>query len=50
MAIAKKCDICGEYFDYKRLADNCIKILNVDTRGAEYNAHDQYDACPKCVA
>lgn len=52
MAIAKKCDRCGKYYEpYNFACDsekiNGVKTLNIDDNG-KYFAQDTLDFCPEC--
>lgn len=53
MAIAKKCDICGAYYDSYNEANNLSKpngymLLNIDKKRQHWS-HGPYDCCPKCM-
>lgn len=48
MANAKKCDICGKYFDVKNKTVNYIKTAYKDTCGLITNG-TSVDACPQCA-
>lgn len=53
MAIAKKCDICGVYYDsynehYNKEKTNGFMFLNIDIHG-KYYAGNPTDCCPKCM-
>lgn len=52
MAIAKKCDRCGIYYDeYNTKNDkekiNTIMFINVDSYN-KYFSHGHHDLCPSC--
>lgn len=53
MAFAKKCDICGVMFDYKKSVKvNHIKLGDLDIwhgREPTYFGREAYDCCPDCV-
>ena len=46
MAIAKKCDRCGEYFDRDSRGYNQVSIDNSFTLG---NCLKSFDVCPTCM-
>ena len=53
MAIAKKCDLCGKYYEqynYKNSSSdtNGFMLLNIDANG-KYWSHSPYDCCPDCM-
>lgn len=53
MAFAKKCDICGEFYDpynIKRnpLNTNGFMLLNIDVEGGYYE-NQINDCCPTCM-
>ena len=52
MALAKKCDRCGKFYDEYNFAKddkniNGIMTLNLDEHD-DYYAHDPLDLCPSC--
>lgn len=52
MAIARKCDRCGLYYDeynvgYNAEKINGINLLNIDSNG-KYFSHGPQDLCPAC--
>lgn len=52
MAIAKKCDRCGELYEEYNVINsvkniNGIMTLNIDDRQKHYS-HGPYDLCPAC--
>ena len=46
MANAKKCDRCGEYFDYSSKGFNHLMLDNSYRLG---NNIKSFDLCPKCM-
>ena len=49
MANAKKCDICGDYYDRSYCADNRI-VFTYDTKDKYVPVTSiAYDCCPKCM-
>lgn len=53
MAIAKKCDICGKYYELYNVARNASKpngfmVVNIDSK-EQYFSHDALDCCPECM-
>lgn len=53
MSIAKKCDVCGKYYESyntKNKADepNGIMFVNIDEQ-QKYYAHKPIDTCPSCI-
>ena len=53
MAQAKKCDICGSFYNlYNTRRDsenvNGFVLLNIDAEGS-YFKHDSVDCCPTCM-
>lgn len=53
MAVAKKCDICGQLYEiYNTRNDaknvNGIMFVNIDGE-SKYYAHDVMDCCPECI-
>lgn len=54
MAVAKKCDICGSFYNlYNTCKDsenvNGFVLLNIDADGS-YFKHDSVDCCPECMS
>lgn len=54
MALAKKCDICGKFYETYNSKNNPnkpsgIMLVNVCANN-EYYAGDVLDCCPKCMA
>lgn len=56
MAMAMKCDICGEYYDYyKTIPNKEIYFNTVDlgirkqTDRTTLEAHNRLDCCPDCA-
>ena len=52
MAIAKRCDRCGCFYEQYNVGNSPTKIngfmtLNIDS-GQQYYSHGAYDLCPKC--
>ena len=52
MALAKKCDRCGKFYDGYNLVKNYkningIMTLNIDEQGHDYT-HKPLDLCPRC--
>lgn len=52
MALAKKCDRCGKFYEtYNTTNDNenisGIMTLNLDEQ-RKYYSHEPFDLCPKC--
>lgn len=47
MAEARKCDICGRYFDPKKTAVDRIKFGTYDTYG-RFKEFEAYDLCLVC--
>ena len=53
MAVAKKCDICGAFYEtYNESKDerkpNGFMTLNIDSK-QHYWSHEAVDCCPKCM-
>lgn len=53
MALAKKCDICGTFYDLYNHKNNKDKLngfmfLNIDESG-RYFSHNPVDCCPTCM-
>lgn len=53
MASAKKCDICGKYYERYHESNNKEKVngfmfLNIDTY-QKYYSHTATDCCPECM-
>lgn len=59
MASARKCDICGQYYDVPEINTfmhepwtntSMIRVLRLNDQG-DYGKHDvmQFDACEKCL-
>ena len=53
MAIAKKCDVCGTYYEPYNIKCsservNGLMFLNIDT-SQKYFSHNTIDCCPKCM-
>ena len=52
MAVAKKCDICGAYYDPYNWKEfdppNGFMYLNIDNEG-DYEKGEPYDCCPNCM-
>lgn len=59
MANARKCDICGKYYDAPEFETfsmepwvntSMVRVLRLKTAG-EYGKHDvmQFDSCEKCL-
>lgn len=54
MSIAKKCDICGNFYEpynIKNRAEkpNGFRFLNIDN-AQKYFSHDITDCCPDCMS
>lgn len=54
MASAKKCDICGEFYELYNVDSHAEKtngfmFLNIDSRG-KYFTHKAIDCCPNCMS
>lgn len=52
MAVAKKCDVCGEYYDYFTNPDivNHVDFQHIDEDGDVTRDNIKgYDICGKCV-
>lgn len=53
MAIARKCDICGRYYDpYNNTGclrkSNGVTFISV-TNSEEVSTNERYDCCPECI-
>ena len=50
MAKARKCDICGEYYDGYNLKNgsNGITFIRIHDDGSYTRVSDLIDLCPKC--
>lgn len=53
MALAKKCDICGKFYEfsggnYDKPA-NAIQLRSRNKTNTQYWELDTYDCCPKCI-
>ena len=53
MSIAKKCDICGKYYESYNTKNNSEKtnglmFLTIDDR-QQYHSHNVIDTCPECM-
>lgn len=53
MATAKKCDICGKFYELYNTEDdenkvNGLMLLNIDESG-KYFVHKAIDCCPTCM-
>lgn len=53
MAIAKKCDVCGDYYELYNVDRNASEpngfmMLNIDSK-QQYWSHKAVDCCPKCM-
>lgn len=53
MAIAKKCDICGSFYENYNMKDsekkpNGFILVNLDDE-RKYFAHNAKDCCPNCM-
>ena len=57
MAVAKKCDRCGKFYEYyagrntefkKSGKSNGLVLLDYDTKGG-YWVNKSYDLCPECM-
>lgn len=60
MSFARKCDICGEYYDVPAIEEylsepwtntSMVRILRLQDGNKTYNRHDimNFDACDKCL-
>lgn len=54
MASAKKCDICGAFYEQYNVNNNSEKtngfmFLNIDSR-SKYYTHTAIDCCPDCMS
>ena len=53
MAVAKKCDICGKFYELYNVKNdskntNGFMFLNINDE-RKYYAHDIIDCCPECM-
>lgn len=54
MASAKKCDICGRFYEYYESSYNGFKsingisLINID-RAQQYSTKITMDCCPECM-
>lgn len=54
MAVAKKCDICGSFYENYNMKDseknpNGFMLVNLDDK-RKYFVHNAKDCCPNCMA
>ena len=50
MALAKKCDICGDLYPYdSKVKINAIALGNLDQRACWSSYNVTYDCCPRCL-
>lgn len=54
MALAKKCDLCGDYYEPYNTAKhaenvNGIAYFNIDADRKSWTRHIVIDCCPKCM-
>ncbi len=57
MAVAKKCDRCGELYEYYgrenvddyKNKQNSVMICNIDESGDKYYNNGLKDLCPNCL-
>lgn len=55
MALAKKCDRCGKFYDHYPIDDtvlqyNAVRMIQKKFTGETKNSHAAYDLCPECMA
>lgn len=55
MALAKKCDRCGKFYDHYPIDDtvrqyNAVRTIQKKFTGETKNSHAAYDLCPECMA
>lgn len=55
MAKAKKCDICGKFYEMYNVRQdsrkpNGFQMLNIDADGRCYFSGPTVDCCPECMA
>ena len=53
MALAKKCDFCGDLYDSYNMRNdsaktNGVAFVNIDNK-QQYYTHGPYDCCPTCM-
>lgn len=48
MALARKCDICGEFFEYDPNGCDEISFRNLD-KNRSTSELEEYDCCPNCM-
>ena len=53
MAIARRCDRCGSYYDPHNDENNAekinsIKLININDTDNRYFSYGPYDLCPAC--
>ena len=49
MALARKCDRCGKYYDYYYEGPNAIRALSKDEKGAIIREEHTIDLCLDCM-
>lgn len=53
MALAKKCDRCGKFYDYYPIGDkvqyNALRMIQKKITGETKNSHAAYDLCSDCM-
>ena len=51
MAVAKKCDVCGKFFDFHQKEDiiNAFSFQHNDAMGNEQKKIKSYELCSDCV-
>ena len=53
MALAKKCDRCGKFYDHyptgDKLQNNAIKMVHKTAEGLIHGKEKSLDLCPECM-
>lgn len=49
MALARKCDRCGKYYDYYYEGSNAIRALSKDEKGTIIREECTIDLCQDCM-
>lgn len=51
MALAKKCDTCGRFFEFDRYSNkhNGFMYVRFNNIGTLYDDNVPYDCCPECM-
>lgn len=50
MALAMRCDRCGQYFDYDGNTPNAVKVIQYrNTDKASFTYMNEFDLCPGCM-